>query len=60
MLFFAASKAVDRALFVAGRAVFLLLGDGGEIGGMVFRRHGNRPKEEAGEGGMAVEDSPAL
>ena len=50
-------EAVDGALFVAGRAVFGLLGDGGEVGGVVFGGHGDPAEEEAGEGGVAVEDS---
>ena len=44
--------AVDGALFVAGGAVFFLLGDGGEVGGVVFGGHGYVAEEETGEGGV--------
>ena len=59
-LFAAAGVAVDGALFVAGGAVFFLLGDGGEVGGVVFGGHGDGAEEEAGEGGVLVEDVAAL
>ena len=38
--------AVDGALFVAGGAVFFLAGDGFEVGGVVFGRHGDVVQEE--------------
>ncbi len=56
----AAGVAVDGALFVAGGAVLFLLGDGGEVGGVVFGGHGYGAEEEAGEGGVVVEDGAAL
>jgi hypothetical protein len=56
----AAGVAVDGALFLSCRAVFLLLGDGGKIGGVVLRGHGDGAEEEAGEGGVLVEDFSAL
>ena len=56
----AAGVAVDGALFVAGGAVVFLLGDGGEIGGVVFGGHGYRAEEETGEGGVLVEDVATL
>jgi hypothetical protein len=40
-LFTAAGVAVDGALFVAGGAVVFLLGDGGEIGGVILGGHGD-------------------
>jgi hypothetical protein len=56
----AAGVAVDGALFVAGGAVLFLLGDGGEIGDVVFGGHGYGAEEETGEGGVLVEDGAAL
>jgi hypothetical protein len=56
----AAGEAIDGALFVAGGAVFFLLGDGGQVGGVVFGRHGYGTEEEAGERWVAVEDRAAL
>ncbi len=53
--YFAAFQAVNGAEFVAGRAVFLLLGDGGEVGGVVGGGHGDEAGPEAGEGGVVVE-----
>jgi len=50
----AAGEAVDGALFVAGGAVLFLLGDGGQVCGVVFGRHGYGAEEEAGEGGVAI------
>ena len=38
---FTAFKAVDGAEFVACGAVFFLLGDGGEVGGVVGGGHGD-------------------
>ena len=35
-------------------------GDGGEVGEVVFGGHGDGAEEEAGEGGVAVEDGAAL
>ncbi len=35
-------------------------GDGGEVGYVVFGGHGDGAEEEAGEGGVAVEDIAAL
>ncbi len=58
--FGAAGVAVDGALFVAGGAVFLLAGDGFEVGGVVFGGHFDVVEEELGEGGIAVEDVGAL
>jgi hypothetical protein len=55
-----AGEAVDGALFVAGRAVLFLLGYSGEFGGVVFGRHGYGAEEEAGEGGVLVEDGATL
>ncbi len=55
LLGFAASEAVDGAEFVAGGAVFLLLGDGGEVGDVVGGGHGDGTHPEAGEGGVVVE-----
>ena len=55
-----ACVAVDGALFVAGGAVFALLGDGGEVGGVVFGGHGDEAVPETGEGGVVVEDVAAL
>ena len=52
---FAAFKAVDGAEFVAGGAVFLLFGDGGEVGEVVGGGHGDEAGPEAGEGGVVVE-----
>lgn len=37
-----------------------MLGDGGEIGSVVFGRHGYGAEEETGEGGVPVEDGAAL
>ena len=37
-----------------------MLGDGGDICGVVFRGHGDGAEEEACEGGVAVEDAAAL
>ena len=51
---------IDGAFFIAGGAVVFLLGDGGEIGGVVFGRHGYGAKKETGEGGVPVEDVAAL
>ena len=51
----AAFEAIDGAEFVACGAVFLLLGDGGEVGGVVGWGHGDEAVPEAGEGGVAVE-----
>jgi len=59
-LFVAAGVAVDGALFISGRAVVFLLSDGGEVGGVVLGGHGDGAEEEAGEGGMLVEDFAAL
>ena len=56
----AAGVAVDGALFVAGGAVFLLAGDGFEVGGVVLRGHLDVVEEELGEGGVAVEDVGAF
>jgi len=56
----AAAVAVDGALFVAGGAVVFLLGDGGEVGGVVLGGHGYGAEEEASEGGMLVENFAAL
>ena len=52
---FAAFIAVDGAEFVAGGAVFLLLGYGGEVGDVVGGGHGDEAGPEAGEGGVVVE-----
>ena len=52
---FTAFEAVDGAEFVAGGAVFLLLGDGGEVGEVVCGGHGDGAGPEAGEGGVVVE-----
>ena len=54
--FCAAGVAVDGALFVAGRAVLFLRGYSGEVGDVVFGGHGYWAEEEAGEGGVEVED----
>ena len=59
-LFAAAGVAVDGALFIAGRAVVFLLGDGGEVGGVVLGGHGDGAEEETGEGGVLVENFAAL
>ena len=56
----ATGVAVDGALFVAGGAVLLLGGDGGEIGAVVFGGHGDGAVPETSEGGMAVEDGAAF
>ena len=53
---FAAFEAINRAELVAGGAVFLLLGDGGEVGGVVGGGHGDEAGPEAGEGGVVVEE----
>ena len=37
-----------------------MLGDGGEVGGVVFGGHGYGAEEETGEGGVLVEDVAAL
>ncbi len=37
-----------------------MLGDGGEVGDVVFGGHGDGAEEEAGEGGVLVEDVAAL
>jgi hypothetical protein len=58
--FGAAGVAIDGALFVAGGAVFLLAGDGFEVGGVVFGGHFDVVEEELGEGGVAIEDVGAL
>jgi len=58
--FIAAGEAVDGALFVAGGAVLFLLGDGSEVGGVVFGGHGYGAEEKAGKGRVAVEDGAAL
>jgi hypothetical protein len=55
-----ASKPIDRAELVAGRAVFFLFGDGGEIGDVIGRCHGDRTYPQAGEGGMAIEQRTML
>lgn len=55
LLRFTAFKAVDGAEFVAGGAVFFLLGDGGEVGEVVGGGHGDGAHPEAGEGGVVVE-----
>ncbi len=60
MLRGAAGVAVDGALFVAGGAVLFLRGDGGQVGDVIFRRHLDGAEEEAGEGGVVVEDGAAL
>ena len=52
----AARKSVDGAEFIAGGAVFLLLGDGGKVGEVVGGGHGDGAHPEAGEGGVAVEE----
>ena len=52
---FAALEAVDSAEFVAGAAVFFLLGYGGEVGQVVGGGHGDGAGPEAGEGGVVVE-----
>jgi hypothetical protein len=52
---FTAFIAVDGAKFVAGGAVFFLLGDGGQVGEMVGGGHGDEAGPEAGEGGVVVE-----
>lgn len=52
---FTACEAVDGAEFVAGGAVFLLLGDGGEVSEVVGGGHGDGAGPEPGEGGVAVE-----
>jgi hypothetical protein len=59
-LFGAACEAVDGALFIAGGSVLFLLGDGSEVGEVVFGGHGYGAEEEAGEGGVAVENGAAL
>lgn len=56
----AAGVAVDGALFVASGAVVFLLGYGGEIGGVVFGRHGYGAEEEADEGWVLVKDGAAF
>ena len=56
----AAGVAVDGALFVAGGAVFLLGGDGGEVGYVVFGGHEDGAEEETRKSGVAVEDVAAL
>src|ERR1039458_3068336 len=58
--FGAAGVAVDGALFVAGRTVFALAGDGFQVGGVVLRGHLDVVEEELGEGGIAVEDAGAF
>src|SRR5271170_1576583 len=58
--FASAGEAVDGALLVAGRAVVLLLGDSGEVGGVVFGGHGYGAEEETGEGGVLVQNFAAL
>ena len=57
---FAAGVTVDGALFIAGGAVVSLLGDGGEVGGVIFRGHGYGAEEETGECGVLIEDFAAL
>lgn len=56
----AASVAIDGALLVSGGTVLFLLGDGFEVGCVVFGRHGDRAVEEAGEGRVLVEEGAAL
>lgn len=56
----AAFKAIDGAAFVAGGAVFFLIGDGGEVGEMVGGGHGDGAHPEAGEGGVVVEERVVL
>jgi len=56
----AAGIAVDGALLVTGGAVVFLLGDGGDVGGVIFGRHGYGAEEKTGEGGIPVEDVAAL
>jgi len=56
----AAGVPVDGAEFVAGGAVLLLLSDGGEVGDVVGRSHGNAAHPEAGEGGVVVEERVVL
>jgi len=52
--------AVEAAEFVACGAVFLLLGDGCEVGDVVGGGHGDTAHPEAGEGGMVVEEGVVL
>ena len=52
----AADEAVDGAELVAGGAVLFLFGDLGQVGEVVLGAHGDHAVEEAGEGGVAVED----
>ena len=47
----ASLEAVDGAEFVAGGAVLFLLGDGGQVGDVVFGGHGDAAHPDAGEGG---------
>ncbi len=56
----AAGVAVDGALFVAGGTVLFLLGDGFQVGSVVFGGHLDFAVPEAGEGWVIVEDVSAL
>lgn len=49
-------ETIDRAELVTGGTVFLLLGDGCEIGDVILGRHGHAPKPDASEGGMTVDE----
>ena len=51
----AAFEAVNSTEFVAGGAVFPLLGDGGQVSGVVGGGHGDEAGPEAGEGGVVIE-----
>ena len=52
--------AVDGTLLVTGGPVIFLLGDGGDVRGVVFRRHGDGAEKETSEGGIQVEDPATL
>ena len=56
----AANKPIDGTEFVAGRAVLLLLSDGGEVCDVVGCGHGDGPHPEATEGSVVIEQRAVL
>jgi hypothetical protein len=56
----AAGELIDRTQLVAGGTVLFLIGDGGEIGDVIGRCHGDWAHPQASEGGMAIEQRTVL
>ena len=53
-------EAVEGAELIAGRAIFLLLRNGGEVGDVVGRRHGDAAGPDPLEGRVTVKERSVL